>query len=147
MSLNDLLKRGWIKPFTTSPDQIQSRLTLARRDMLTAKKLLGSDSDWAFSIAYNAVLQAGRALMFAHGYRPASGEGQHVAVVRFCEDVLGNAMGDELMLFEKMRSKRHRVIYDVAGAVSLEESKAAFHFAETFVKIVTQQVSKKSPRQ
>lgn len=143
MSLDDLLKKGWIRPFRTSPGQIQSRLQLAKRDILTAKKLLGSDSDWAFSIAYNAVLQAARALMFAKGFRPASGEGQHVAVVRFCEELMGDDMGDELMLFEKMRSKRHRVIYDVAGAVSLQEAKAAFQFAERFIQAVAQRLSKK----
>ena len=34
------------------------------------------DYDWALSIAYNSVLQAGRSLMFYFGYRPR-GLGQH----------------------------------------------------------------------
>ncbi|MDO8528107.1 MAG: HEPN domain-containing protein [Deltaproteobacteria bacterium] len=138
MSLNDLQKQGLIKPFKVSPSQIQDRLQLAKRDIATARKLLGSDSDWAFSIAYNAVLQAARALMFAKGFRPATGEGQHVAAVRFAEAVLGKEMGDEIFIFDKMRSKRHRVIYDVSGSVSTQEAKAAFEFAVTFVEKVEQ---------
>lgn len=138
VSLNDLQKQGLIKPFKVSPSQIQDRLQLAKRDIATARKLLGSDSDWAFSIAYNAVLQAARALMFAKGFRPATGEGQHVAAVRFAEAVLGKEMGDEIFIFDKMRSKRHRVIYDVSGSVSTQEAKAAFEFAVTFVEKVEQ---------
>ncbi len=40
--------------------------------------------DKAYTIAYNAVLQAGRALKFSQGYRP-DGANQHVSVVKFVE--------------------------------------------------------------
>ena len=52
-------------------------MALARRDIDTARTLLSTDCDWAYNIAYNAVLQAGRALMFAKGYRP-DGANQHI---------------------------------------------------------------------
>ena len=142
MTLNDLQKQGLIRPFKVSLTQIQDRLQLAKRDIATARQLLGSDSDWAFSIAYNAVLQAARALMFFKGFRPATGEGQHVAAVRFAEAVLGKEMGDEIFIFDKMRSKRHRVIYDVSGSVSSQEAKSAFEFAVTFVEKVEQFLKK-----
>lgn len=138
MNLSDLQKQGLIRPFKVSPAQIRDRLQLAKRDITTARKLLGSDSDWAFSIAYNAVLQATRALMFFKGFRPATGEGQHIAAVRFAEAVLGKEMGEDIFIFDKMRSKRHRVIYDVSGSVSTQEAKAAFEFAITFVEKVEQ---------
>jgi hypothetical protein len=35
----------------------------------------------------------------------------------------------------KYRSKRHRVIYDVSGLVSLEEARQALTFAVKFVKV------------
>lgn len=136
MSYEELEREGWIKPFKTSRQQIKNCLSIAERDIKTAKHLMGSDSDWAFSITYNAVLQAARALMFAKGYRPAAREGQHVAAVRFAETTLGEKFGDEITLFDKMRSKRHRVIYDVAGLISIQEAKSAFSFATRFVKIV-----------
>ena len=142
MTLNDLQKQGLIRPFKVSLTQIQDRLQLAKRDIATARKLLGSDSDWAFSIAYNAVLQAASALMFFKGFRPATGEGQHVAAVRFAEAVLGKEMGDEIFIFDKMRSKSHRVIYDVSGSVSSQEAKSAFEFAVTFVEKVEQFLKK-----
>ncbi len=141
MDLNDLQNKGFIKPFKASTSQIRDRLNLAKRDIKTAKRLLGSDTDWAFSIAYNAVLQAARALMFAKGYRPATGEGQHIAAVRFAEVILGKELGDEIYIFDKMRSKRHRIIYDVSGSVSSQETKSAFEFAVRFVEIVEKNLS------
>jgi len=33
-----------------------------------------------------------------------------------------------------MRSKRHRVIYDALGLISIEEAKQAFNFSVKFVK-------------
>jgi hypothetical protein len=45
MSLDDLQKKGLIRPFKVSARQVKDRLKLAKRDIATAKKLLGSDSE------------------------------------------------------------------------------------------------------
>lgn len=50
-------------------------------DIITARTIFASNRDWAYTIAYNAVLQAGRA-MFSKGYRP-NGANQDVSVVKF----------------------------------------------------------------
>ena len=85
-------------------------------------------------IAYNAILQATRALMFAHGFRPAAGEGQHKAAVQFAEVVLGEEFKEDIHIFDKMRSKRHRVVYDISGLISQAEAKQAFTFAVRYVE-------------
>jgi uncharacterized protein (UPF0332 family) len=138
MAYEDLLNRGLIKPFAAGSAQSASRLALAKRDMNAAEAMLAIDRDWAFSMAYNAVLQATRALMFANGFRPAAGEGQHKTAVEFAEIALGQKFHDDIYIFDKMRSKRHRVIYDALGLVSLEEARQAFAFAVRFVKEVEQ---------
>jgi uncharacterized protein (UPF0332 family) len=134
----DLLNRGLIKPFAAGTSQSASRLALAKRDIKAAEAMLAIDRDWAFSMAYNAVLQATRALMFANGFRPAAGEGQHKTAVEFAEIALGEKFHDDIYIFDKMRSKRHRVIYDALGLVSLEEARQAFAFAVRFVTEVEQ---------
>jgi uncharacterized protein (UPF0332 family) len=138
MAYEDLLNRGLIKPFAAGSAQSASRLALAKRDINAAEAMLAIDRDWAFSMAYNAVLQATRALMFANGFRPAAGEGQHKTAVEFAEIALGQKFHDDIYIFDKMRSKRHRVIYDALGLVSLEEARQAFAFAVRFVKEVEQ---------
>ena len=138
MAYEDLLNRGLIKPFPTGKAQFASRLVLAKRDIKAAEAMLTIDRDWAFSMAYNAVLQATRALMFANGFRPTAGEGQHKTAIEFADIVLGEKFQDDIYIFDKMRSKRHRVIYDAIGLVSLEEAKQAFAFAVRFIKEVEQ---------
>ncbi len=74
--------------------------------------------------------------MFSKGYRPSGGEGQYITAVRFAEIALGEQFGKDVYIFDKMRSKRHRLIYDVAGLVSEQEAKQIFNFAQKFVKII-----------
>ena len=112
------------------------------RDLSSARRLLAEDRDWAFAIAYNAVLQAGRALMLREGYRPTTGEGGHVAVIRFCEEFFGPRYQEEMELFDRMRVRRNRVVYDVSGSISRLEADEAFTFAEDFVARVQELVGK-----
>lgn len=115
---------------------------MAERDIRVAKKIMAEDWDWAFSITYNAILQAARALVFYKGYRPTSGEGGHVAVIRFAEITLGEDFRDEISLFDRMRLTRHKVIYDVAGIISEHEAKQAFEFAQRLIKIIKEHIEK-----
>ncbi len=105
-------------------------MALARRDIETARRLLPTDCDWAYNIAYNAALQAGRALMFAKGYRP-DGANQHISVVRFAELFLNEG---DIFIFDRMRRKRHSLVYDTAGAISGVEAEFAVRAAETLMQ-------------
>jgi uncharacterized protein (UPF0332 family) len=140
MAYESLLKKGLIKSFNAAPSQISDRIGLARRDIETARTL--SNSDWAYNIAYNAMLQAARALMFAEGYRPGGGEGQHKTVVQFAELALGRTFEEEVRFFEKMRVKRNRAVYDTAGIISEEEARQAIVFAAKFIRIIEESINK-----
>lgn len=112
-------------------------LRRARRDIDTAKALLETERyDWSLAIAYNAMLQAGRALMFERGYRPSSTEG-HVAVVKFLRVSFGKEVsGKMIMLLNGMRKKRHRVVYEEMDIVSKSEAEQALRWTEDFVNRV-----------
>ena len=69
-----------------------------RRDIETARSL--TNADWAYNIAYNAMLQAARALMFRKDTgRAARGS---TSLVQFAELALGRTE-EEVRFFEKMR--------------------------------------------
>lgn len=72
MAIDALLRSGRIRRESVSRTEVREALKLAERDLRVARKLMGEELDWGFTVAYNAVLQAGRAFMFAKGYRPAS---------------------------------------------------------------------------
>lgn len=139
MAYEELLKKGLIKPFDAESSQVSGRILLAQRDIQTARApAIGFD--WAYSIAYNAMLQSARALMFAEGYRPAGGEGQHRAVVRFVEMALGRKFEEETRFFDKMRIKRNRAVYDTAGIISESEARQAIEFADKFIRIIEAEI-------
>jgi len=132
MPYDKLLKQRQIKLYQASSREVEQLLQVAARDLTTAQKVLGEDLDWAFNIIYNAVLQAGRALMLHKGFR-ARGAEQHSTVVQFCEAALGPEHKSQIALFDQMRRKRHRLIYETVGLVSQQEVEQALAFARTFV--------------
>lgn len=127
--LDELEREGYIKRLPEDKKKVKDALNLATRDAKVAKAVLKDDYDWAFSIAYNAMLQAIRALMFSKGYRP-SGRNQHISVVMFAELFLRE---EDVIILDRMRRKRHATIYDTAGTISEKEAENAVERAEKLV--------------
>ena len=75
MSIDELLKKRKIFRHRASREEVKRLLELADRDIRMAKLTMAEDWDWAFSIAYNAVLQSARAFMYSRGFRPAAEQG------------------------------------------------------------------------
>jgi len=138
MTLDQLEKEGFIKKLPVDARKVRDALLLAQRDITTAKNLLYQDSDWAFNIAYNAILQTLRALMFSKGYRP-DGSNQHISVVRFAELYIDR---DVVIIFDRMRRKRHSSIYDTAGTISSNEAKTAIKTAEEIFNYIQERITK-----
>jgi uncharacterized protein (UPF0332 family) len=128
--INDLKREGLIKPLPIDQKKIEDARALALRDIATARTLLDTNQDWAYNIAYNAVLQAGRALMFSKGYRP-DGANQHISVVKFAELFLDKK---DSIIFDRMRRKRNSSVYDSAGSITESEAIFATKQAEDLVK-------------
>lgn len=115
--------------------QVQAQIAGARRDIETAKRF-GSDEQWTYNIAYNAMLLAGRAVMFSEGYRPTTGEGGHAAVIDFLRIKLDASFGPLLDIMDRMRRQRHRITYEGEPAVSRAQITEAIQTAEKFVGMI-----------
>jgi len=100
---------------------VNNAIQLANRDLKTAENIFNDgDYDWSFAISYNAMLQAGRALMFKEGFRP-KGQYKHVSVVEFVKTKFGNSFADKLLfMFNKIRKKRHTAVYEQINIISRE---------------------------
>jgi predicted transcriptional regulator of viral defense system len=72
--MKDTLKRlesqGLIERISAGSKQVVPNLRRAEKDLLTAKATIDVDEEWAYTIAYHAMLRSGRALMLSLGYRP-----------------------------------------------------------------------------
>ena len=139
MTLEELERQGYIKKLPIDRKKVKDSLSLAERDIATATTLLNLDTDWAFSIAYNAMLQTLRAFMFSQGYRPEGGN-QHVSTVRFAELFLDR---DSVIVFDRMRRKRHISVYDTAGSISKTEAETAIQTAKEILHIIKQRLHEK----
>jgi len=106
MSLERLLKNRMIARISSNPQQVNEVLKVGERDLNVAKDNLREENyDWALAIAYNSMLQAGRALMLSKGYRPI-GEHKHVAVVEFIKVKFSDELPRKLAFVRSHRVSR-----------------------------------------
>jgi uncharacterized protein (UPF0332 family) len=141
MAYERLVKNGLIKPYAATKIEIAYLLQIARRDITAARRNLKDDPDWAYSMAYNALLQASRALILHEGYRPRGGE-QHVTVVEFIKERLGQSYSSQVNMFDQMRRKRHRLIYETPGIVSTTEVNSMINFSEKFIEEIDEVINR-----
>lgn len=135
MPFEALLRQRKIHPHRATQEEIGRVIALADRDIRMARRVLAEDWDWAFSIAYNAVLQAARAFMYSQGFRPAAEQG-HKNTFAFMREALGDEFASLVGYFDRMRTKRNQAIYDVAGLITEVEAKAIFEKAVEFVDLI-----------
>lgn len=141
MPYDRLIKGGRIKSYITRSSEIEQLLKVASRDLNASARNLDDDPDWAYSMAYNAILQASRALMLSNGYRPRGSE-QHATVVECVKEMLGPTYADQINLFDQMRRIRHRVICEAAGLVLKSEAEQATIFSKNFVGKIAEIITK-----
>ena len=143
MKYEHLLKTGRIRAQRVSEAEIRRAVERAQRDLRTARRIMAEDWDWGFAVAYNAVLQASRAYMFAQGYRPAGAEG-HKNTFAFMRLAMGKGYEDLITYFDRMRNKRNQAIYDVAGLITQTEARNLFAKAADFVELIRAKLAGKA---
>ena len=98
---------------------------------------------WLFggraTIAYQATVRAGRALIFAPGFLPAGG-GQHKTVVALTGRILGAEHEMLIQRFERLRRKRNTFFYDSEESFSQTEVGNALKAAQRLLAIIEERV-------
>jgi len=141
MKYDELLNSRRIRREKVSGAEVQKALERAERDLQTSRELIEHDRDWSFAVAYDAVLQASRAYMFAQGFRPASSE-SHKNTFAFMRLAMGMEYEELMAYFDRMRNKRHQAIYETAGLITETEARNILEKAEVFVALIRQELKK-----
>ncbi len=131
MTFDELLKRRAIERCRVSPDEIGEHLRVAKHDFGLARSVAAQDLDWAFSIAYNGILQTSLAFMYHQGYRP-KGEAKHYNTFRFLAAALPGEWEHDISRLQKLRAKRNLAMYQTRGVVSESEAQDILDFSERF---------------
>jgi len=134
MTLKQWADNGWLKPHTTSRQEIGNLLAIARRDLSDARAD-GISDDWRFGIAYNAALKLCTLLLYAEGYRPAQNLA-HYRTLQSLPIILGTERKADADYLETCRIKRNAVEYDYVGGATAADANELIEFAESLKKDV-----------
>lgn len=133
MNLSDLLSKDLVEKFQSRSEQIKTEITNAEKHLKSAQNVFDADEwGYAYSAAYNAMLCAGRALMFSKGYRP-QGREHHLAVVSFSQIYEAKYLPEVLAAFSNARKRRSEFQYDDADAISEGQVRNLIKNAKVFV--------------
>lgn len=132
MSYEELERKELIERIITETKQVEEQLRQALKDLATAQANMHIDEEWAYTISYQAMLRAGRALMASEGFRP-KGKEQHKTVVQFVSEILGEDYKALITQFDHMRRKRHDFIYEPDRHITKYEAKNALENAQKLV--------------
>jgi len=146
IDLQSYLKKGLLKKQHPNFKQISKQVIRAEKDMETFNLVVDKDPEWASTIAYQAMLRAGRALLFSLGYLPADGQ-QHRTVVEITGKVLGKQFNTLIKQFDKLRKKRNVFFYESEDSYNFTESKKAIVTAKNLLKEIKKKIKKINPQQ
>ena len=132
MTIEELLRERRVHRQKVAAADIAAGIARAERDIESARFMLERDPAWAFSIAYNAVLQASRALMFSRGFRPSSHEG-HKNTFAFLRAIVEEDRKTLIDYFDRMRVKRHQAVYEAPGHVTRTEAETLIEHSRNFI--------------
>lgn len=145
MAYEELRERGLVED--VKPDFAQVGLLLARadKDVVTARSTATIDRQWAYGIAYQAMLRATKALTLAEGIKPR-GRDQARTLVLIAQSVLG-AEGKALVnAFDRMRRKWQAFLDGAEVPLSRYETEAAIKDARRFLEKAQEITREQNPQ-
>lgn len=132
MNYEKLVRENAIEPIHASKGDIADHIRKGRHDIQVAQNVSGIDLDWAFTIAYNGILQAALGFMNFKGYRP-KGEAKLYNTFRFLKAALPGSFADQIDRLQNLRKKRNRAVYTESSIVSESEALDIIDFSKKFL--------------
>jgi uncharacterized protein (UPF0332 family) len=140
------LSAGLLKKQQPNFKQIEKQISRAEKDLRTFEVILKEDPEWATTIAYQAMLRMGRALLFSQGYLPTTKQ-QHKTVVEITGIIMGPRFKLLIRQFDRLRKKRNVFFYDSEDAHNLTEARKAAETASKLFHEVKKKIQLLNPQQ
>jgi len=145
MNYGELLRNNLIKRVNPNFNQISSQIKRAEKDLKTAESVSSIDLTWSFTIAYHAIIRAGRALMYSRGFLPTAKQ-THKTIVDFAKMILGDEYTNLVIRFDRMRRQRHNFIYDSKNNITTGEANSALEIAKRLIERLITIIEKENPQ-
>lgn len=144
-ALNDLVRTGKLKKQTGETAYINGLLESAHRNFEAALLIKDKVDEAAFKLAYDGLLQIGRAILLINGYRPDDGE-QHKTTFEAAGILLGDNYGELIRKIQRYRIKRNNCIYDPLDLLSKTETEGLIKTAKEFWVKAKKYIKEKNPQ-
>jgi len=141
--LQQWVDNGWLRPHTTSAEEIANLLSIVDRDLSDAAK--GISPDWRFGIAYNAALKLCTILLYSEGYRPERTL-QHYRTIQSMPLILGDEHKSDAEYLEACRKKRNIAEYEYVGGITEKDAEELIVFTGGFRNEVLEWMKKHHPQ-
>ncbi len=143
--IEEYSSKGLLQKQKSDSRAVEKIVIRSIKDLKTAKANLSIDEGIAYTVAYLAMLRAGRAYILFKGFRPADGY-QHKTVVEFMGQCLGSEYQQIVDRFDRMRRKRNIFTYEVDISISKTEADGALSAAVDFVELIKERLRKEDPQ-
>lgn len=145
MAYEDLQERGLVEGIRPDFRQIATLLARALKDLSTARANVSIDKEWAYTIAYQAMLRAAKAMVMAEGWRPR-GRDQARTVVLLVGEILGEEARSLVSGFDRMRRKRQDFIDEPETPIPRYEVEGALKDAQALIEQIVELAREKNPQ-
>ena len=139
------LGSGLVKEVRPNFRQIERQVLRAEKDLRTFKLVIEADPEWASTIAYQAMLRLGRALMFSFGYLPADGQ-QHKTVIEITGGLLCKEYSLVVKYFDRMRRSRNAFFFDSLDTGGQAQAKKSLETGEKLLRAVKAKIAEQNPQ-
>lgn len=145
MAYEDLRERGLVEESRPDFRQVSGLLGRATQDMATARATISIDKEWAYIIAYQAMLRATKALVMAEGWR-VKGRDQARTFVTLIGELLGEEERQLVNGFDRMRRKRQDFMEEPQTPIPRYEVEGALKDAQMLIGKLKELAREKNPQ-
>lgn len=145
MAYEELRERGLVEEVRPDFRQVSMLLTRALKDLSTARANVSIDKEWAYIIAYQAMLRAVKALVMAEGWRPR-GRDQARTLVMLVGELLGEEGRSLVNGFDRMRRKRQDLMEEPQTLIPKYEVEGALKDAQALIERLVELAREKNPQ-
>jgi hypothetical protein len=145
MIYDELKAKGLVEEAAQDFHQAIHLMNMAQKDLKTAQALVGTDREWAYTIAAQAILRAASALTVAEGLRP-KGREQGRTLLQLAGFLVGEGDRSVVSDLDQIRKKGQRFLEKADRPISLYEVESTLKVAEQFLGVVAKRVYSKDPQ-
>jgi len=145
MAYEDLREKGLVEDVKPNFPLVSTLIARAMKDLATARANVSIDREWAYTIAYQGMLRAARAMITGEGLRPR-GRDQSRTIVLLAGAILGKEARALVNAFDRMRRRSQTIAEDPAHPVSRYEIEGAIKDAQTFIDRTVEWTRTRNPQ-